>query len=163
MRINAQRGIVDEDVAVHLADIHAADLSGGDGLDGRLQRQGQAQILGEVIKSSQRQHAERCSRPRQGAGDGAHGPVAPAGDDDIGETGSLAGAPSQFRPFERQYLCVHARSLEGGADVADQILRRFRGTAAGGLVEQDKSSHPVSPGNFLSWAAPCAPARSLRR
>src|SRR5882724_502831 len=57
--IQAEAGIVDEDVVVNLAKINFYDVTFDDGLNGGLKLERNMQVLGEMIHCPQRQNAER--------------------------------------------------------------------------------------------------------
>src|SRR5436190_526738 len=58
VRVKADTGIVDEDMAVHFAHIHGQDLSLQDGGYGGVQRQRYPAILGEMVEGAGRDYAQ---------------------------------------------------------------------------------------------------------
>src|SRR6476659_8204450 len=57
-RIEADTGIVEENASIYFADIDADDFAGEQGLHRLLELKRDTQILGEMVESSHRQHAE---------------------------------------------------------------------------------------------------------
>ena len=83
VRVDADRGIVDEGLAVDLGEVDDTRAASGDGCRRFLDRQGDAEVLGEMVERAERQHAERHDCSGQHACSGAHAAVAPANDDGI--------------------------------------------------------------------------------
>ena len=77
--IETQAGIVEEDMAVDLADIDPGEPAGEEIGDGRLELQRDLQILGEVVERAQGQDAQRVLAAHQRRGDRAQSAVAAAG------------------------------------------------------------------------------------
>ena len=78
IRIDADRGIVDEDLAIDLGEIDGALLALGDDADRLREVERDAEILGEMVERAQRQDAEGNAGVRQHACDGANAAVAAA-------------------------------------------------------------------------------------
>ena len=76
--VDADRGVVDEGLAIDLGEIDGACLALGDDFGGLLEVQGDAKVLGKVIQGAERQDAERNAGLGKHAGHGANAAVAAA-------------------------------------------------------------------------------------
>jgi hypothetical protein len=83
IRIEPDRGVVDEDLAVHLADVDGARFSCRDCRHRALHRQRYPEIPGKMIERAERDDPERDAASRQHARDGSHAAVAAADHDRI--------------------------------------------------------------------------------
>ena len=83
-RVEAERRVVEEDLAVDLADVDAVDLPLGDQPDGGLGIGRELEVAGEVVERAERQDAERHLAVHQHRGHGPDGAVAAAGHHRIG-------------------------------------------------------------------------------
>ena len=80
IRIDADRGIVDEDLAVDVGEIDTARMALGDGRGGCLDLERDVKVLREMVERAERQHAEPHVRAGEGRRRRADGPVAAARD-----------------------------------------------------------------------------------
>src|SRR4029453_15923082 len=83
IRVDADRRVVDEDLAVDLAEIDHAGLTASDCLRGALEVERKPEVLGEMIERSERNDAERHARSGEHACNGANAAVAASGDDRV--------------------------------------------------------------------------------
>src|SRR5580692_3460185 len=81
MRINPDRGIVDEHLAIHLAQVDRARHSGCNHCNSPLHGDGYTEILGEVIQRAEREDPERDSASGENTRDGPNAAVAAANHD----------------------------------------------------------------------------------
>ena len=83
IRVDADRRVVDKDLAVDLAEIDHAGLTASDCLRGALEVERKPEVLGEMIERSERNDAERHARSGEHACHGANAAVAASGDDRV--------------------------------------------------------------------------------
>jgi hypothetical protein len=83
IRIDADRRVIDEDLAIDLAEIDHAGLAATDCRRGAVEVEREAEILGEMIERSERNDAERHPRSSEHTRHGADAAVAASGDDRV--------------------------------------------------------------------------------
>ena len=86
-RVEAEDRVVDEDLAVDLADVESAHAAAPQELHGRRQIDRDAEVAREMVESPEGQDAERHVPADQGRGDRPDRAVAAAGRDDLGAGG----------------------------------------------------------------------------
>ena len=142
VRIDSNRRVIDEHLAIHLADIdrtvHAARNDRDRILDGKRN----SKILGEVIQRSQRNDAERNIRTGDRTRDRMDGTVSPAGDNgvDLASGGPFYGTLGGGLELGTCYKFKAGRDrmlAKGGFKLRTQIIALFLLGAAGGGVQQD--------------------------
>src|SRR5215510_11558200 len=83
IRVYADRGVVDEDLAVDLAEIDQAGVAASDCRRGALDSEWKPEILGEMIERSEWNDAERHACSGKHACHGANAAVAASDDDRV--------------------------------------------------------------------------------
>jgi hypothetical protein len=80
-RAESQARVVQEDAAIHFADIDPDCMARDDGPDRTFDIERDTQVLGEVVHRAQRQHAQRLAGPDECRGDRGHRAVSASRDD----------------------------------------------------------------------------------
>ncbi len=156
VRIEAEARVVDEDAAVHLADVDEHRPSSDDATHGRGDIERHAEIPGEMVERAEREHAECDLAADQRGDDGADGAVAAAGDDDVGMLRlRRLDLRAQFRAMA--HVADVDRSVGRHEERAQPVRHCVVVTAARAGVEDDDEA---SRHGEAAWGASAARQRS---